>query len=87
MPIQWFIWGLLLLLAAALTQVFNRTDSPLKRGAKFLGVVVSTVPIIGLAQGLAFRTKDKGYSEACFYQAAAGMVAYLVMKYVVRVVG
>jgi hypothetical protein len=87
LPIQFFIWIILLLVAGYLTYYFNKGDSLGIKSGKYFGILISTMPIIGIAQGLIFRSKAKGYSEACFYQAAAGMVAYLLMKHVFHVIG
>jgi hypothetical protein len=86
-PIQFYILGLLLILAGFLTHYFNRSDTVPLKGLKYIGIFISTMPIIGVAQGLIFRSKAKGYSEACFYQAAAGVAAYMLMKHVFKVVG
>lgn len=87
MPIQWIIWGALVVIAILLTLRFNKSDTPVWKVLKFFGVLISTMPIIGIAQGLVAMDKSKGYSEACFYQAAAGVVAYLLMKNVFHVIG
>lgn len=87
MPVQWILWAILVALAVFLTIYFNKDDSLPWKLVKFFGVLISTMPVIGIIQGLIVRTRNKHYAEACFYQAAAGVAAYFLMKHVFHVVG
>lgn len=71
--------------AMFLTHHFNSRDSASRKLIKFLGVLISTMPIVGLIQGaIALRLRAPGYSSACFGQAAVGATVYVVGKSVLK---
>lgn len=80
MQIQFLIIFLLVVLAAFLTIHFGKEDDIKWKLFKFIGVLVSTIPIIGLIQAYYASSKSKGYSVACACQAIAGVVAYILMN-------
>lgn len=87
MTIQWLIVFLLVVLAAFLTIRFNKEDDIKWKLFKFIGVLVSTILIIGLVQAYYASSRSKGYSAACACQAIAGTVAYFLMNGVFHVFG
>ncbi len=79
---QWVIWAAVMGAAIFLTLHYNKTDSAHRKLIKFLGIGISTVPILGMIQGaIAFRKNAVGYGIACLLQAAVGAVAYILLKY------
>jgi len=65
------------------TQHFNLKDSAAGKRLKFLGILVSTLPILGILQGaIALGRNASGYASSCFCQAALGGIIYLVGKHV-----
>lgn len=58
------------------------------KALRYVGVLVSTMPIIGFIQAaIAARMNNKVYSESCAYQAAAGVVYYLAVTKILPLVG
>jgi hypothetical protein len=80
MPIQWLIICMLAVLAAFLTIHFGKKDDIKWKLFKFIGVLVSTIPIIGLIQSYYASSRSSGYSVACACQAIAGIVIYTLMN-------
>lgn len=85
-PVQFYIWFSLLILAGILTNYFNKEDPFYKKAIKYFGVVISTMPFIGIIQGLALKSKAQGYAQACLYQACAGGISFVLMKHVFKVI-
>ncbi len=81
MPItQGVIWAVVAGTAIFLAQHYNKTDQTHWKLIKFLGIGISTIPILGIIQGaIAFRKNAAGYGMACFFQAAVGAVAYILL--------
>ncbi|WP_027709454.1 hypothetical protein [Zooshikella ganghwensis] len=71
-----------LLLAAVLTAVKTKGDRTPVRGLKFLGILVSSVPIIGVIQGIIVRKRLPLYSDACFIQAIYCGIGYVIITQV-----
>jgi len=65
--------------AFILSIIFNRQSKPQWFVLKLVGVIVSTVPIIGILQGGMFLEKDPPHSRACFIQAGLAIAAYFVL--------
>lgn len=59
--------------------VFNRQSAPQWLLLKLIGVIASTIPIIGILQGGMFLEKDPPHSRACFIQAALAIAAYFIL--------
>ena len=76
-------WAYMALVGAALilSIIFNKQSKPQWFVLKLVGVVASTVPIIGILQGGMFLEKDPRHSRACFIQAALTIIAYFVLLY------
>ena len=67
--------------ALILSIFFNRQSKPQWFVLKLIGVVASTVPIIGILQGGMFLEKDPSHSRACFLQAAVTITTYFILLY------
>lgn len=67
--------------ALILSIFFNRQSKPQWFVLKSIGVIASTVPIIGILQGGMFLEKDPAHSRACFIQAAFAIAAYFILLY------
>ena len=65
--------------ALILSIIFNRQSKPQWFVLKLVGVIASTVPIIGILQGGMFLEKDPPHSRACFIQAGLAIAAYFVL--------
>jgi len=65
--------------ALILAIIFNVKSKPQWFVLKLIGVIASTVPIIGILQGGMFLEKDPPHSRACFIQAALAIAAYFVL--------
>lgn len=57
------------LLAIVLTVMKTKSDPVTMRILKFLGILVSSMPIIGIVQGLIAKKRSPLFSQACFAQA------------------
>lgn len=57
-------------LALVLTVIFTRGDKIHIRLLRFLGILVSSVPVVGILQGMFVKAKSPDYAKACFIQAA-----------------
>ena len=69
--------------AILFTQRFNSKESPARKRLKFLGILISTLPILGIIQGvIALRRSAPGYASSCSCQAAVGGIIYIVGKHV-----
>jgi len=56
-------------LAITLTVIFTKGDKVYMRLLKLLGVLISSMPLIGIIQGFIAKKRSPRYSQACFYQA------------------
>jgi len=63
-------------IALILSIFFNKHSKPQWFLLKFVGVMASTIPIIGILQGGMFLEKDPPHSRACFIQAAITIAVY-----------
>ena len=68
-------------IALILSIIFNRQSKPQWFVLKLVGVVASTVPIIGILQGGMFLEKDPPHSRACFLQAPGTITTYFILLY------
>ncbi len=66
-------------LAIVLTLVFTRGDKIHIRLLRFLGILVSSIPIVGILQGFMVKAKAPEYAKACFIQAAFCGVGILIV--------
>jgi len=57
------------LLAIALTVIKTKSDAIYMRILKHLGILISSMPIIGIVQGFIAKKRSPLYSQACFVQA------------------
>jgi hypothetical protein len=85
MPIQWLTGLLLVVLATFLTIRFAREDGIKWKLIRFVGILVSTIPIIGLIQAYYASSRSRDYSVACACQALSGIVAFSLMSGVFHV--
>ena len=56
-------------LAIVLSVIFTNGDKIHMRFFKLIGVIVSSMPIIGFIQGFIAKNRSPTYSKACFSQA------------------
>jgi hypothetical protein len=70
----------LLLLVVSFTVETSKGDAVPTKIAKFLGLLVSIVPIIGLIMFVVARGKKSGFGERCAAMAVAGVIVYLVTR-------
>jgi hypothetical protein len=54
----------------------SRGDTALLKIGKFLGLVVSIVPILGLLFYLVFKGRPSGYGERCGVMGLLGVLLY-----------
>ncbi len=83
--IEWTLW-ILAGTAVILSFIYNKTSKPHWFLLKLIGVVSSTIPIIGVLQGGMFMEKDPPHSRACFYQTALAVLAFVILHYGLGVV-
>jgi len=74
-------WAYMALAGTAfiLSIIFNAKSKPQWFVLKLVGVIASTVPIIGILQGGMFLEKDPRHSRACFIQAGLAIAAYFIL--------
>ena len=70
------------LLAIALTIIFTKGDKIYMRFLKLLGIFISSMPIIGILQGVIARKWSPEYSQACFYQAIICGLGFVLINQV-----
>ena len=76
------LWTLYTLTSTAiLLSVFYNRQPAKWFVLKMIGVIASTIPIIGILQGGMFLEKDPRHSRACFFQAALAIIAYFILRY------
>jgi hypothetical protein len=70
----------LALLVAAIwfTVETSKRDPILTKFGKFVGLVISAVPIVGLIMFVVFRRRPSGYGERCGVMAILGVILYVV---------
>jgi hypothetical protein len=66
----------LLIIAIVFTVQTSRGDTALTKVGKFLGLIVSIVPILGLFFYLGFKGRPSGYGEKCGVMALLGVLLY-----------
>lgn len=66
-------------LALILTLVFTRGDKIHIRLLRFFGVLVSSIPIVGILHGFMIKARAPEYAKACFIQAAYCGVGILIV--------
>lgn len=67
-------------LAIVLTVLKTQGDKVYIRILKLLGILVSSMPIIGIIQGYIAKKKSPLYSQACFFQAAFCGLGYVIVN-------
>jgi protein-S-isoprenylcysteine O-methyltransferase Ste14 len=82
--VLWALFSLLyriglVLIAVAFTVQSSRGDKPLAKVGKFLGLVVSVIPIVGLFFYLGFKGRPSGYGEKCGVMALLGVLLYAII--------
>lgn len=70
------------LLAIILTVIFTKGDKIYMRFLKLFGILVSSMPIIGIIQGFIAMKRSPKYSQACFYQAITCGLGFVLIKQV-----
>jgi len=83
--IEWALW-ILAGTALVLSIIYNKASKPQWFVLKLVGVLASTVPIIGVLQGGMFMEKDPPHSRACFYQTALAVLAFVILHYALGVI-
>jgi hypothetical protein len=66
----------LLVIAVVFTAQTSRGDGVPTKVGKFLGLVLSVVPIVGLLFYVGFRRRPSGYGEKCGIMALLGVLLY-----------
>ncbi len=69
-------------LAIALTVLLTTGDKIYIRVFKLLGILVSSMPIIGIVQGFIAKKRSPRYSKACFYQAIFCGLGFVIINQV-----
>ncbi len=69
-------------LAIVLTVLKTTEDKLYMRFLKFLGVLVSSMPIIGIIQGFIAKKRSPLYSQACFIQAIYCGLGFVLLNQV-----
>jgi hypothetical protein len=80
----WSIWTGVFIMAITFTLRFSQGDTASWKVIKFFGVAISTMPIVGIVQGLAIKSKSPNYAQACLLQAGVGIVAYLIIQAILK---
>lgn len=57
-------------LALILTLIFTHGDRLHVRLLRFFGILVSSIPVVGIMLGFFVREKSPNFAKACFIQAA-----------------
>ena len=71
--------------AIILTIAFTAGEKLHLRFFKFLGIFISTIPIIGIVQAVAAKNRSPAYAKACISQAAfCGIGSVLVQNILPR---
>ena len=78
---QALIYGIPVL-AITLTVIFTKDDKVYMRFLKLLGILISSMPIIGIIQGFIAKKKSPRYSQACFYQAISCGFGFVLVNQV-----
>jgi hypothetical protein len=84
MAVLWAMFSLLyriglLIIAVVFTVQSSRGETPLVKVGKFLGLVVSIIPIVGLLFYLGFKGRPSGYGQKCGVMALLGVLLYAVI--------
>lgn len=83
MVVLWAMFSLLyriglLIIAVVFTIQSSRGDKPLVKVGKFLGLVISIIPIVGLLFYLGFKGRPSGYGRKCGVMALLGVLLYAI---------
>ena len=73
------------ILAMGLTIYFTAEEKLHVRFLKFLGVLISSMPIIGIIQGYIVKKKSPRYSQACFTQAVCCGLGFVLIKQILPI--
>ena len=84
MTVLWALFSLVyrigvLIIAIVFTVQSSRGDKPLAKVGKFLGLVVSIIPLVGVFFYLGFKGRPSGYGEKCGVMALLGVLLYAVI--------
>lgn len=84
MVVLWAMFSLLyrvglLIMAIVFTVQTSRGDKALLKVGKFLGLVVSIVPLVALFFYLGFKGRPSGYGEKCGVMGLLGVLLYGVI--------
>jgi hypothetical protein len=75
-----FGFCIIVVVAVSFTIQTSRGDNPILKIAKFFGMCISLVPIIGLILYLSTKGRPSGYGEKCGAMALIGIVWYTVTQ-------
>ncbi len=78
---QLFIFSIPVL-AIALTVLKTKGDKVYMRFLKLLGILISSMPIIGIIQGFIVKKRSPLYSQACFFQAVFCGLGFVIINQV-----
>lgn len=70
------------ILAIALAIYHTAGEKVLMRVFKVLGVLISSMPIIGIIQGFVAKNRSPSYSKACFTQAIYCGLGFVLIQQV-----
>ena len=70
------------ILAIALTLLKTKGDKIYMRFIKLLGILISSIPIIGITQGFVAKKRSPLYSQACFIQAVFCGLGFVIINQV-----
>ncbi len=73
-------WVGILVTAGVFTAQTSQADSILWKPAKFLGLTVSLVPIVGAIMWVIFKGRPSGYGEKCGAMAVIGVCWYVILQ-------
>ena len=72
-------------LAIALTILKTKGDKIYMRILKLIGILISSMPIIGIIQGFIAKKGSPKYSQACFIQAVFCGLGFVVINQVLPI--
>lgn len=67
------------ILAVGLTYSYTKGDKIHFKLLKFIGLLISSMPIIGIIQGFIAKKFSPKYSQACFIQAISCGLGYVLV--------
>jgi flagellar biosynthesis protein FliR len=78
--IKFFFLVLGVVCAVVLARRASKGDSIPRAAPKFVGVLVSTMPLAGGIQYMAFKSRAPAYAKSCIEQALFGLIWYVIIQ-------